>query len=144
MAAEEKYTTLTRSHTCKRTRSAHHTLLPTLFQKYQVGIHEKKIIMCTCEDRWRRATSPPMFCNVMAMPAAIFPGVPKALQPSCSYARIPDKHRQVKEYYACAESTLSGLYTELNVMIIVNGTYLQYQRTLAVNGWNTMKGLLPL
>lgn len=26
-----------------------------------------------------RVTSPPMFCSVMAIPAAIFPGVPKAL-----------------------------------------------------------------
>lgn len=34
-------------------------------------------------------SSPPIFCRVIAIPAAIFPGVPKALYPSCSYARIP-------------------------------------------------------
>ncbi len=38
-----------------------------------------KMCPCVSVSTDGSATSPPMFCSVMAIPAAIFPGVPKAL-----------------------------------------------------------------
>lgn len=68
--------TLTHEHAHINHKQQNHRILVS-----SPKCHRKFLKMCVCV-RVRTdvsTTSPPMFCSVMAIPAAIFPGVPKAL-----------------------------------------------------------------